>query len=384
MNKKKIYYAKHLIDNNDIEAVKKVLKSSTLTQGNFVNKFEKDLSIFFKSRYATAVSSGTAALHLAGKILNWKKNDIIISSPLTFVASANSALYSNATVDFVDIDTNTYTIDPNKLESKIKLLKKKNKTLKTVICTDFAGHPCDWESIKYLSNKYNFTTINDNCHSMGSKYNNNYGYAVKYSDLVTHSYHPAKNFTTGEGGAILSNSKEYDKKAKLLRSHGLIRSKNQQWIYEMYDLGYNYRVTDFQCALGSSQLKKLKKYVNLRRNNAFFYNNSFINNDKLIIPNILNNIYHSFHFYPLLIKNIKNKYNKNNILHKLNKKNIYLQVHYTPIFLFEYYIKKKYINPKNFPETMNFFMSEISLPTYPGIKKYELKYIVDNITKLLK
>ena len=253
-------YGKQNIDKKDIKAVIDVLKSDWLTQGPKVKEFEKALCDKFGSKYASAVCNGTAALHLAGLALGWKQGDIVITSPITFLASANCILYSGATPDFVDIDSISYNIDVNKLEEKIKCYTQNGKNVKAVIGVDYAGHPCDWENLKSLSKKYKFQLVNDNCHALGATYKNNEKYVVKYADAVCQSFHPVKNFTTGEGGAVLTNNKEIDKRIKILRTHGVVKNNSEfriqnselkkiPWYYEMQFLGFNYRITDFQCAL---------------------------------------------------------------------------------------------------------------------------------------
>ena len=238
------------------------------------------------------MSNGTAALHLAGLALRWKKDDVVLTIPTTFIATANCILYNKATPKFVDIDKSSYTIDVNKLESKIKYINNKSRKVVAVIATDYAGNPCDWEALKFISKKYNVKLINDNCHAMGAKLNNDHGYAVKYADIVTQSYHPVKHITTGEGGAILTNNKIIDEKVTILRSHGIVRDpkkmniKQGPWYYEMHDLGFNYRITDFQCALGLSQLKKLKKFIKKRREVAKIYDSEFADNKFFVIPRV--------------------------------------------------------------------------------------------------
>ena len=217
-----INYAKQFIDKNDINSIVKVLKSDFLTQGPKTEEFERALKLFFGAKYASCTSSGTASLHLCGLALKWKKKDLILASPLTFVASTNAVLYTGAKVDLVDIDPDTFNISVEKLEIKLKILKKKNIKVHTVIVTDYAGHPSNWPKLKLLSKKYKFYLINDNCHAIGSKISNSQKYAVKYADLVCHSYHPAKNITTGEGGSVLTNNKSFYNKIKILRSHGII------------------------------------------------------------------------------------------------------------------------------------------------------------------
>ena len=261
-----ISYGKQSIDNDDIKNVIKVLKSDYLTQGPTVKKFENSLGRYFKARYVCAVSSGTAALHLVGKALKWTDEDIIITTPVSFLATANCIEYSNAKTEFVDIDLSSGNIDPNLIEDKLKKYNKFKKKVKAIIAVDYAGHPCDWKSISYLANKFDIKTINDNCHAMGASYFGSRNYALKYADIVTQSYHPVKNITTAEGGSIITNSKKIGDKVKLLRNHGMLKkqfisSKAPKWYYEMREIGFNYRMTDLQAALGETQIKKLNKFV---------------------------------------------------------------------------------------------------------------------------
>ena len=211
-----INYGKQTIEQDDIDAVIEVLNSKLLTQGPAVEKFEEDLEDFFNAKHACAVSNGTAALHLAGLALEWEPGDVIITSPITFLATANSIVYSGASPDFADIDPFTYTIDPNKVEEKVKFYLSKGKKVKAVIGVDFAGHPCDWEALRQIADRYELQLVNDNCHALGATYFDDQQYAVKYADAVTQSYHPVKHITTGEGGAILTNSLEIVEKVRCL------------------------------------------------------------------------------------------------------------------------------------------------------------------------
>ena len=271
-----INYGKQYLDQKDISAVVKVLKSDWLTQGPKVQEFENSLKFFFGAKYCTAVSNGTAALHLAVKAMGWKKGDHIFTTPISFLATSNAILYAGAKPVFVDIDLNTFNIDVKKLEKKIKILKKQKKRLAGIIATDYAGQPCDWKALKLIGKKYNLRLINDNCHAIGASFYKNKKYACKYADIVTQSYHPVKNITTGEGGSILTNSKTLDGKIKLLRSHGVIKKKNKlPWSYEMQVLGFNYRLSDVNCALGISQLKKINKFIKKRQVIAKIYDKAF-------------------------------------------------------------------------------------------------------------
>ncbi len=324
-----INYGRHYIDKKDIKAVVKTLKSNFLTQGPKVIEFEKKLNYLCGSKYTCAVSSGTAALHLAILSLGIKKNDCVITSPITFLASANSILYAGAKPIFVDIDKKNYCIDLEKLEKKLIEHKKKNRKIKAVIITDYAGHVADWGKIKQLSKKYKFFTINDNCHALGAKYKKDKKYACKYADIVTQSFHPVKVITTGEGGAVLTNHKKFFYKINILRTHGIernekLKKKFGNWYYQMNFLGFNYRLSDLQASLGISQLKKINKFINKRKKLAKVYDFHFKNNSLFSIPRIESYCEHSYHIYPLKI-NFKNiKINKKKFFQILLKKKIEL------------------------------------------------------------
>jgi len=375
-----ISYGKQYIDNNDIKAVNKVLKSNFLTQGPLIERFEKSLQNYFSCKYVNVVSNGTAALHLSVLALGIKKNDLVITSPNTFLATANSAIYVGAKIDFVDIDRFTFNLDPNLLEDKIKKLKGKNRKIKAVIVTDYAGHPAEWKSLFSLSRKYNFYLINDNCHSLGSYYNNKRNYSLQYADAATLSFHPVKTITTGEGGAVLTRHKEVYKKINLLRNHGIDRDKNILnkkgiWFYKMENLGYNYRITDIQCALGLSQLKKVEQFLKKRRRIAYKYNELFDDNTNLTTPFESSNIRHAYHLYPLQVDfdNIKTK--KKNLFKKFLSHNIKLQVHYVPLHLQPFYKKNFGFKYGDFPITEKFYEKEVSLPIFYSLKDNELRKV---------
>ena len=380
-----IYYGKQYIDFADIKAVSKVLKSNFLTQGPQVSKFESKLKIFFGSRYCSAVSNGTAALHLVGLALGWKPGNIVLASTLSFLASSNCIIYAGAKPEFVDIDIFSYNIDITKLEKKIKILRKKSKKIVAIVATDYAGQPCNWKRLKEIALRYKLTLINDNCHSLGASFNKNKKYAVKYADIATHSYHPVKNITTGEGGAILTNNKKIDERVKILRSHGvvrdpkLMRSNHGPWYYEMHRLGFNYRISDIQCALGISQLKKINKFIQKRKKIAKIYDKAFSNNYRFIVPKVEKNYEHSYHLYPLQINFNLLKISKRELFNKMKKKNINLQVHYIPIHLQPYYKKNFGFKSGDFPIAENFYQKEVSLPIYFSLKSKEVFKVIKYI-----
>jgi UDP-4-amino-4,6-dideoxy-N-acetyl-beta-L-altrosamine transaminase len=384
-----ISYGKQSIDQDDIDAVVTVLKGNWLTQGPAVEHFENDLQKYFGVKHACAVSNGTAALHLSGLALGWKSEDIVITSPITFLATANSIIYTGATPDFVDIKSNSYTLDPNLVEEKVKLYHSKGKKVKAIIGVDYAGHPCDWRELREIANRYDLQLVNDNCHALGAKYLKNKHYAAKYADIVTQSYHPVKHLTTGEGGAILTNDNKIYERVQELRAHGMTKDPNRlkksdgPWYYEMYNLGYNYRITDFQCALGSSQLKKLDKFVKKRRQVAKKYYDSFTDLKNIIIPKPQESIDHSYHLFPLQINFKRLDLDKVNFFKNMNNSGINLQVHYIPIHLQPYYKNIFGFKDGDFPISESFYQNEVSLPIYPDLTNDQLYLVVENLIKII-
>ena len=377
-----INYGKHYIDKNDIKTVNKVLKGNFLTQGPVVDLFQKKIKNFFNSKYCTVVSNGTAGLFIAGKALNWKKQDRIITSSMTFIASANAITLCGAKPIFLDIDPKSYNIDPNLVENELK--KNKGK-IKALIAVDYAGHPCDWSSLKYLANKYNFKLINDNCHALGAKINGDSGYAVKYADIVVQSYHPVKNFTTGEGGALLTNSNELNNKFLKIRNHSMIRNKKFfPWIYKIYEPGLNFRLTDIQSALGISQISKLKKFVKKRNIIAKKYTDEFQDYNCLKTPTVIKDYYHSYHLYPLQIDFKKINKTKKKLFEFMIKRNIKLQVHYIPLHTQPYYKKISGLKKGDLPNSENFYERQISLPIYPSLDKNSINKVIKSIISFIK
>lgn len=381
-----INYNSHHISKKDIAEVNKVLKSSNLTQGKFTKYFENSLSNYFKSKYALTVSNGTAALILALKAINLSKNDKVIVPSNSFLATANSVEICGGHSIFADIDPNTYTIDVNMVEN---LVIKNNFKIKAIIGVDYAGHPCDWKKLKNISKKYGIFLINDNCHAMGSKINGNLGYACNYADIVCQSYHAIKNFTTGEGGAILTNSKFFYKKILALRSHGITErisynpSRHLEfWKYSMTTLGYNFRLSDIQSSLGISQLRSLNKFIVKRRKIADFYNKKLKNIEALKAPFVKSNIYHSYHLYPILINFKKIGISKKLFMNLMYKKGVNLQVNYIPIHTQHYY-KKKYRKISNLENTEEFYEKQISLPVYYDLSIEKCKYVIHQLLETL-
>ena len=384
-----ISYGKQSIDQADIDSVVEILKGDWLTQGPAVEIFESDLKNYFGANHACAVANGTAALHLTGLALGWRAEDIVITSPITFLATANCIVYAGATPDFVDIDPVTYTIDPNLVEERIKYHQSKGKKVKAIIGVDYAGHPCDWKALREIADKYDLQLVNDNCHALGATYLNDKQYAVKYTDLVIQSYHPVKHLTTGEGGAILTNNPDFDEKVRRLRTHGMTKDPNLMegndgpWYYEMHEVGFNYRITDFQCALGSSQLKKLDSFVKNRREIAKQYYNLFSNIKFIKTPKVQNTVEHSYHLYPLQINFEKLSLTKVEFFEKMKNAGILLQVHYIPIHIQPFYKKNYGFNKGDFPISERFYRNEVSLPIYPDLSTKEVAFVVNKILEII-
>ena len=374
-----IYYGRQFVDKNDINAVIKVLKSDYLTQGPLVEKFEEKLKKKLNAKYCTVVSNGTAALHLTALALGWKTGDVILTTPITFVASSNCILYTGAKPVFVDIEEDYYNIDIKKLEKKINQYKNK---VKAIIATDFAGHPCDWKSINKIVADKNIVLVNDNCHAFGASIDNNYCYQLKYADIVTQSFHPVKQITTGEGGAILTNNKRLDNTFKILRTHGIKKNfAKKTWHYDMKVLGFNYRLSDMQCALGISQLKKLNIFLEKRKKIAKLYDNLFSNIKFITTPKVKKFYSHAYHLYPLKINFRKFRITKESFFSQLRKRNISLKVHYRPIYLHSFYKKK--IKQSHLPVAERFYKDEISLPIYYLLKIKDAEKVVRIIKSVL-
>ena len=384
-----ISYGRQTITKSDIDVVIEVMKGEMLTQGPYVENFENDLRKYFGTDYASAVSNGTAALHLTGIALEWSEKDNIITSPLSFLATANSIEYSGANTIFADIDETSFTLDPNKVEDSIKKCHKNGKNVSAIIGVDFAGHPCDWISLRELADKYDLKLINDNCHALGASYFNNKAYAGEYADIVTQSYHPVKNITTGEGGSVLTNDCNIYEKISLLRTHGIEKDPNKMkknhgtWHYEMNELGFNYRITDLQSALGSNQLKKLDKFIKKRKNIALMYNEYFKNMENITTPKVKTNIGHAYHLYPIQIDFDKIKIEKNLFFRKLRENGIILQVHYIPIHLQPYYKKKYGYKLGSFPISERFYAKEVSLPIYPLLTNKDISKVTNEISNFI-
>ncbi|PIN67764.1 MAG: UDP-4-amino-4,6-dideoxy-N-acetyl-beta-L-altrosamine transaminase [Candidatus Altarchaeum sp. CG12_big_fil_rev_8_21_14_0_65_33_22] len=375
MRNKFLPYGKQSIDKDDISEVDKVLKSDWLTTGPKVSEFEENFCRYICCKYAVAVNSGTSALDIAVASIGLKKGSEIITTPFTFVATANCILYNNLKPVFVDIKKDTYNINPDEIKKKIT-----SKT-KAIIYVDYAGQPCDISEIIKIANENNLYLIEDAAHACGAEYKNKK--VGNFADLTEFSFHPVKHITTGEGGMVTTDNKELYEKLKLLRNHGIDKDattrfgKDASYAYDMKLLGRNYRITDFQCALGISQLKKLDDFIKRREQIVKIYDEEFENIDEVTTPYVKTNIKHAWHIYTILLYE---KINRDKFFNLMKAKNIGVNVHYIPIYKFSYYKENFNFNDKDFTVTEDVFSRIITLPLFQGMND-EDAYDVINAVK---
>ena len=368
----------------DIEAVTKVLQSDWLTQGPWVEKFEEAVATYCQAKYAVACSNATAALHLACLALGIGEGDIVWTSTNTFVASANCARYCGATVDFIDICSKTYNINIDELDKKLQLAEKNNRLPKLIIPVHFAGQSCDMHALKQLANKYKFYIVEDASHAIGGKYRNEPVGNCRYSDITVFSFHPVKIITTGEGGMALTNNNNLAKKIKLLRTHGVTRdtelmetTSHGDWYYQLINLGFNYRITDLQCALGYEQLQRLNQYVNQRKKIAEKYQNA-LSGLPLLLPSIDNKSDSAWHLYVVQIDKNRTKKTRSEIFHYLREAEIGVNVHYIPVHTQPYYQKQGF-KVGDFPVAENYYENTLTLPMYSSMSNKDFDFIVTKL-----
>lgn len=370
-----IPYGRQTIDEDDINAVVDVLKSDYLTTGPKIAEFEQAVASYTGAKYAVAISNGTSALHAACFAAGIGQGDEVITTPLTFAASANCVLYCGGTPVFADVDPYTYNIDPKDIRKKIT-----DKT-KAIIAVHLAGQPCDMDEIHSIAQEHNLIVIEDGAHALGSVYK---GKKVGcLSDMTTFSFHPVKPITTGEGGMIMTDNEEVYKRLVLFRSHGITRDESMMtrnegpWFYQQLDLGYNYRITDIQCALGCSQMRKLDKFLKRRRELVERYNNAFIECDNIVTPYQLPDTQSGWHLYIVQVKN----HDRKQVFETLRDKGIGVNVHYIPVYMHPYYQEHGYkdVHCANAEEIYSHI---ISLPLYPGLTDDQQDYVIDTLKQL--
>ena len=380
-----IPYGRQWIDSDDIKAVIDVLKSDYLTQGPKIEEFENALCKYTGAKYAVAVSSGTAALHLAVLSLGIERGDEGITSPITFVSSANCLIYAGLKPKFADIDERTYCIDSDEIKRKI------TKKTKVIIPVHFAGQVADMKAIQRVANKNNLFIIEDASHAVGSKYADKSRVGnCRYSDMTVFSFHPVKTITTGEGGAITTNNKRLYQKLILLRTHGITKDPKKlsenpgPWYYEMQELGFNYRMNDMQATLGISQFRKLGKFIKRRKEIVGQYNQSFKNVSGITIPFEKYKGFSAFHLYVLQIDFRKIGKTRAQVMNDLRIKGIGTQVHYIPVHLQPYYQKSFGYKKGDFPVADKYYDKALSIPLYPKMSNKDVEYVISQIKNALK
>jgi UDP-4-amino-4,6-dideoxy-N-acetyl-beta-L-altrosamine transaminase len=369
---KSIPYGKQSISQEDIDAIVETLKSDFLTQGPAVETFEETIKTYTSAKYCIAVNSATSALHIACLAAGLGEGDLLWTSPISFVASSNCALYCGAKVDFVDIDSQTYNMSPSQLEDK---LKKSKQLPKIVIPVHLSGLSCDMEAFRFLSSKYGFTLIEDSSHAIGGDYKNAKVGSCEYSDASIFSFHPVKIITTGEGGVITTNNFELYQKMTRLRTHGITRDPKLMsqyegpWYYEQLDLGFNYRITDLQCALGTSQMKRLELFIQKRRAIAALYDTR-LKHLPITTPFQPDYQKSSYHLYIIKTKHRLELFNH------LRSRGVGVNVHYIPIHMQPYYQKLGF-KKRDFPLAEQYYKEALSLPIFPDLTQNDLESIIE-------
>jgi len=367
-----IPYGHQWIDDDDINEVVKVLKSEKITQGFKVEEFEKAIADYCGAKYAVAVCSGTAALQAAYIAAGIKPGDEVITTPLTFAATSNALVFLGANPVFADIEECSLNIDPKEIRKKIT-----NQT-KAIAVVDFGGHPCDYEEILEITKENNLLVIEDACHALGAEYK---GKKIGgLADMTVLSFHPVKHITTGEGGMVLTNNKDFYEKLKRIRHHGIIKKPEKgKWYYEIENPGYNYRLTDFQCALGISQLKKIDKFIKRRKEIVTKYSGAFKNIKEIILPKEKDYVKSAWHIYPVQLEKLDRK----KIFEQLRKQGIGVQVHYMPLHLHPFYRKRFGYKKGDFPKAEKYYKKAITLPLFPKMTDEEVKKVIKTVKKII-
>ncbi|MEZ9713372.1 UDP-4-amino-4,6-dideoxy-N-acetyl-beta-L-altrosamine transaminase [Vibrio cyclitrophicus] len=384
-----IPYGKQDISQQDIDSVVDVLKSDFLTQGPQIPAFEKALTGHTGAQYALAVNSATSALHIACLALGLGEGDWLWTTPVTFVASANCGLYCGAKVDFVDIDSATYNMCPKKLEQKLITAKATGTLPKVVVPVHLCGQPCDMESIAKLAKEYGFKVIEDASHAIGGQYHEQPIGNCKYSDITVFSFHPVKIVTTAEGGAALTNQKELADKMVLLRSHGITRDPEMMteashggWYYQQVALGFNYRMTELQAALGVSQMKRLDEFVSARHQLSKRYNEKLVDLP-LVLPYQLPETYSGLHLFVIRLHLGEIELTHKQVFDALRERGIGVNLHYIPVHTQPYYQDMGFAEG-DYPESERYYREAISLPMFHGMSEAQQDAVVSTLIDILK
>lgn len=376
---KTIPYGHQTIDAADVAGVVKTLRGDWLTQGPQVQAFEQAVARACRAKYAVACANGTAALHLACLAAGLKRGDEAITSPITFAATANAVLYCGAKPVFADIERDSLNIDPAEIENKI------TRRTKAILPVHFAGQPCDMRQIAALARAAKLIVIEDAAHALGASYQGRPIGSCQYSDMAILSFHPVKHITTGEGGMVLTNSADFNRKLRLYRSHGITREPSLMsrsegpWYYEMIGLGFNYRISDIQCALGLSQLRKLPGFITRRRAIAAEYDRAFSKMPQLRLPVLKAARRHAYHLY---VVELRDPDRRRPFYEFLLSQGISPNVHYIPVHTLPYYRKNGYASAR-FKNAEDYYRGAVTLPIYPGMTPGEVARVIQTVERAL-
>ena len=374
-----IPYGTQWIDDDDINEVVKVLRSDWITTGPKIKEFEDALCSYIGCSYCVAVNSGTSALDIAVQTLELTKGSEVITTPFTFVATSNAIIYNGLKPVFADICTDTFNIDPEDIRRKI------TKDTKAILYVDYAGQPCDIKAIREITDEFNLYLIEDACHAIGAEYG---GEKVgNFADLTIFSFHPVKHITTGEGGAVVTDDEGLYERLSLLRSHGIDKDAQDRygpeasWAYDMKHLGRNYRITDFQAALGISQLKKLDGFVDKRNELALRYQELLGDVDGITLPVVKGDVRHAWHLYTILLDE---SIDRDEFFKYMRSANVGVNLHYIPVYRHSYYVENFGFDAEEFPATEDVFERIITLPLFPRMSEQQVEYVVTSISQAIK
>jgi len=371
-------YGHQWIDEEDIAAVVEALRSDWITQGPKVEEFERKIAEYCGAKYAVALSNGTAALHAACSMAGITKGDEVITTPITFAATANAVVYCSGRPVFADIREDMFNIDVCEIEKKL------TSRTRAILTVDFAGHPADLDEIMAIASARKLIVIEDACHALGAEYRGRKTGSL--SDMTVFSFHPVKHITTGEGGMVTTDSREFYERLKIFRQHGIVRDTRagQPWYYEIRQHpGYNYRLTDIQCALGISQLRKLERFVDRRREIAQIYNKAFSELEGIITPCEKGYVKAAYHIYVVQLRTEKLKADRQEVFEALRAENIGVNVHYLPVHLHPFYQKEFGYKKGDYPRAENYYERAITLPLFPRMNDEDIKDVIKAVEKVV-